>query len=126
MSVATRLAIQWTERGLMPDALIRRGIRHLVQQRLGEISASDCERMADEANAFVEAMNESSVAPVPEKANEQHYEVPAEFFDLVLGPHRKYSCCFFETPEVTLGDAERASLAISAQRAELVPDCRDE
>ena len=85
MSLATRLAIQWTERGLMPDALIRGGIRHLVRQRLGEISAFDCERMADETNAFIEAMNESVVAPLPEKANEQHYEVPPEFYELVLG-----------------------------------------
>ena len=119
MSIATRVAIGCTERGLIPEPLIRSGIRHLIRQRLSEIGASDCERMADDTNAFVEAMNGSDIAPLPEKANEQHYEVPPALYELILGPHRKYSCCYFDSPSRSLGDAERASLDIYAERAEV-------
>ena len=62
-------------------------------------------------------MNEAEVAPVPELANEQHYEVPAAFFDTVLGKHRKYSCCFWDESTSNLDEAEARSLAISCERA---------
>ena len=39
---------------------------------------------------------------MPEKANEQHYEVPARFFELVLGPRLKYSSCLWEPGTRTL------------------------
>jgi len=34
----------------------------------------------------------SLIAVNTPEANEQHYEVPAEFFRRVLGPHLKYGC----------------------------------
>ena len=79
------------ERGLVPDAITRAAIRRLCQQRL-----LDCDRGNDVANerallAFVESMRTGPIALVPEKAKEQHYELPPEFFSAVLGPHRKYS-----------------------------------
>ncbi len=50
-------------------------------------------------------------------ANQQHYEVPGEFFQQVLGPRLKYSCCFFVTPETTLGEAEDEMLRQTCERA---------
>ena len=52
-------------------------------------------------------------------ANEQHYEVPAEFFQRVLGPHLKYSCGYWPDPQMTLADAEAAMLRLTVERAEL-------
>jgi cyclopropane-fatty-acyl-phospholipid synthase len=56
---------------------------------------------------------------VPEKANEQHYEVPSAFFGYALGQHRKYSSCFWDTTTASLNDAESAALGITCERAEL-------
>ncbi len=86
MSNATRLAIGWVEQGYVPDAVIRRGIRRLCEQRLRELCAGDCEAAALISEDFVREMDAGPAAPLPHLANEQHYEVPAEFFGLVLGP----------------------------------------
>ena len=110
-------AIGWAEMGLVPDRVIRTGIRRLTRQRLQEISGSSCSPAADELNKFVKMMAESEVAPVPEKANEQHYEVPAEFFSLALGKHHKYSSCYWPDGVQSLDDAEAISLEISCERA---------
>jgi cyclopropane fatty-acyl-phospholipid synthase-like methyltransferase len=52
-------------------------------------------------------------------ANEQHYEVPTEYFLAVLGPHRKYSSCLYEKPDASLAEAEAAMLELCCQRAQL-------
>jgi cyclopropane-fatty-acyl-phospholipid synthase len=57
------------------------------------------------------------VAIVPELANEQHYEVPPELFELCLGPRRKSSCCFWPEGVATLAAAEEAMLALTCERA---------
>ena len=63
---------------------------------------------------FARAMAALPIAVHTEAANAQHYEVPAEFFGIVLGPRRKYSCCLYERDTATLADAERAALAATA------------
>ena len=114
---AAGLAIRGTERGWIPDWLVRRGIRHLLRARLAEIGAGDCEAAAANMRRFVEEMDASGIAPVPEAANRQHYELPATFFREVLGPHRKYSCCYWGDDVHDLAAAEEAALAITAERA---------
>ena len=52
-------------------------------------------------------------------ANRQHYEVPAEFFEWVLGPRLKYSACLFPTAATTLADAEEEMLRETCRRAEI-------
>ena len=75
---ATQRLIGWTEQGLVPDAVIRAGIRRLLRQRLDEIYAGGAEAMAPIAlEAFVAAMARRRSRCCPHKANEQHYEVPA-------------------------------------------------
>ena len=70
-------------------------------------------------NDWLESMRSGPVAPVPEKANEQHYEVPARFFELALGSRLKYSGCFYPTGKESLDIAEVAMLDLSVRRAEL-------
>lgn len=94
MNQAMRVATGWIEQGFVPDGVIRRGIRRLCEQRLVDISTRDCELAAAATEDFVRSMDAAAIAPVPHRANEQHYEVPAEFFALVLGPRRKYSCAW--------------------------------
>src|SRR5215831_13115008 len=119
MSSATRRAIGWIEQGLVPDVVIRGGIRRLLKQRLDAIHVGDVQRHSTDAAAFIAMMDESPIALLPEKANEQHYEVPSAFFGEALGPHRKYSSCYWDENTTTLAEAEAAALAISCERAEL-------
>jgi cyclopropane-fatty-acyl-phospholipid synthase len=115
-STASR-AIAWTEMGLVPDAVIRAGIRRLNRRRLEEMNAFDLERADKALNVFTGKMDRSDIAPLPQLANEQHYEVPAEFFGQVLGPQSKYSCCYWGDGAATLQQAESDALAMSAVRA---------
>jgi cyclopropane-fatty-acyl-phospholipid synthase len=117
MSAATAKAIDWSEQGLIPDPLIRAGIRRLLRERLRELAPGNIEKQLEMEMAFVQEMDRSPVALVPEKANEQHYEVPATFFDLVLGTRRKYSCGWWPNDAATLDDAEVAALAATCERA---------
>jgi cyclopropane-fatty-acyl-phospholipid synthase len=117
-SAAAR-TLDLTESGLLPDALVRAGIRRLLKARLQAIHADDIELSAVTLSAFVEMMKQSPVAPLPERANEQHYEVPAEFFTEALGEHRKYSCCYWNEGTDSLADAEANALRISCERAGL-------
>ena len=112
-------ATRWTEMGLVPDAVIRAGIRRLLLRRLTEINASNSEAAMADLNRFVSEMDQSVVAPVPELANEQHYEVPAEFFDLVLGQRRKYSACLWRNGTDHLDRAEEDALKVTCERAGL-------
>ena len=64
---------------MVPDSVLRRGIRLLLKQRLKEIYSKDVEIMAEMQSDFIRSMKESAIALVPEKANEQHYEVPPIF-----------------------------------------------
>ena len=114
-----RTALDWVEQGLVPDGVVRAAIRRLCESRLREIGAGDCERAATAAEQFVRSMDRSPVALLPERANEQHYEVPARFFELVLGPHRKYSCAHWTAGSQDLASAEAAALEASASRARL-------
>ena len=119
MSQATRLAIDWVEQGLVPDAVVRAGIRRLCEQRLDEIHAGDCERASVATEDFVASMDAAELAPVPHLANEQHYEVPAGFFALALGPHMKYSSAWWPEGTRTLADAEARGLAATCEHAGL-------
>ena len=75
--------------------------------------------MADVTARFAADMNTSPIALLPEKANEQHYELPPEFFALALGPHRKYSCCHWGAGVETLQQAEEQALTVTCERAQL-------
>ena len=119
-SRGSNLAIGWVEQGLVPDRVVRLGIRRLLKERLVEIGDADAEAASRIAESFIASLGHSDVALLPEKANEQHYEVPAAFFARVLGPHRKYSCCLWNDETATLADAEAAALALTCECAGLV------
>ena len=111
------LAVELTESGYVPDSLVRHGIRQLLRQRLDEINSSDISQMSDDQNRFIEQMNTSDIAMLTQKANEQHYEVPPEFYNFVLGPQDKYSCCYWNDGEASLAAAERAGLQKTCENA---------
>lgn len=114
-----QLGIAAVERGLVPDAISRRAIRRLCGQRLLDLQPDRIEATRAARRQFIESTRTAAIAPVPEKANQQHYEVPPEFFAKVLGPHRKYSCCLWTDGVKTLRDAEEAALRQTCDHAQL-------
>ena len=113
------LAIDLCERGLVPDSVMRFGMRRLMAARLREESLDGSEEQFARYRDRLRALGESAVAIETARANEQHYEVPAAFFTRVLGPHLKYSCCLFDEPGLTLAEAEQRMLAATCERAQL-------
>ena len=107
------------ERDLLPDWLIRAGIRRLCAARLREEDCCDVEQQRARLLRFVEELKASPIAIHTSAANEQHYEVPAEFFQLVLGKHLKYSAAYWPEGVITLDAAEDAMLSLYATRARI-------
>jgi len=119
MNSVSDLAFELTEQGIVPDVVLRRGIRFLLKQRLKEIKSSDVESMSDLQNEFINHMKKSDIALVPEKANEQHYEVPADFYMKTLGKHHKYSGAYWPKGVTSLDVAEAKGLAKTCEHAKL-------
>lgn len=115
----TKFSLELAEKGLIPDSLIRTGIRMLVNTRLDEIKANSCEAGAKSFSDFIASMNISQIAPVPELANAQHYEVPAEFFFYCLGKNKKYSSCYWLPDTTELEVAEVLALQQTCEHADI-------
>ena len=116
--------IDLCERGLIPDSLTRLGMRQLMRRRLTDEAAHDGEVRSRRFNEFLSELRASPIAINTQDANAQHYEVPAEFFHLHLGPRLKYSCGFYPSGRETLAQAEEHMFELYAQRAELVDGLR--
>jgi len=107
------------ERGVLPDALLRLGIRRQCEQRLREELAGGQQVQSQRFAARIAGLASSAVALHVDAANRQHYEVPAEFFHRCLGTRLKYSSCYYATGTETLDEAEEAMLALYGERAQL-------
>ncbi len=117
MSKGTLSLIELAERGLIPDPLLRQGIRRLCAQRLRDEHVDDIERADARSRALLRQLRDSPIAIETAAANEQHYEVPARLFELCLGPRLKYSSCLYPTGNESLAQAEEAMLQLYAERA---------
>jgi len=115
MSVLIDLA----EGRYVPDVLVRAGIRRLVEMRLKEEHDGDPQVREERYQRLLAELATSPIALATEQANAQHYEVPAEFFRLVLGRHLKYSSACWDGGAASLDDAEQRMLALYAERAQL-------
>ena len=107
------------ESNLVPDFLIRIGIRRLLAQRLREEFRGTPEEQQRHLMSFVQQLRASAVAIETAAANEQHYEVPSEFYRNVLGKHLKYSCCYYNPGVSSLDSAEAEMLALTVKRASI-------
>ena len=108
-------AVTAAERMPLPDSIMRAGIAALVGRTARKL------RSAPEGSerAFAEAMRSHPIALFTADANEQHYEVPPGFFEKVLGPRLKYSCCLYPEAGTTLAQAEELALAETVAHADL-------
>lgn len=113
------MLIDWAERGWLPDLLIRRGIRRLLAARLEQQRRLELADPGEPFREFRDQLRQGPIAVHTDAANQQHYEVPTEFFQRVLGPRLKYSCCYWPTGDTTLPQAEEAMLRLFCERAGL-------
>lgn len=111
--------IDCMERRLLPDLVIRRGIRSLLKARLSAEDRGNIEADRAAERDFIETLRRSPIAVATDEANLQHYELPPDFFRLVLGARLKYSCCLFVEGVDSLDAAEEAMLELTCRRAEI-------
>lgn len=111
--------IEYVERGWVPDILVRFGIRCLLRQRLSVESRGEAEAQRQALRSLIAELRRSPVALHTDRPNDQHYEVPAAFFELVLGRHLKYSSAYWPAGFRSLDEAEAAMLELSCERAGL-------
>jgi cyclopropane-fatty-acyl-phospholipid synthase len=114
-----KLLIDLADRGMLPDSLIRLGIRMLNRKRLKGENPGSLEKAMSRKMAFIEAMRNSPIALSTRKPNEQHYEIPPEFFLKILGKRLKYSCCYWTKDVSDIDEAEEVMLRLTCQRARL-------
>jgi cyclopropane-fatty-acyl-phospholipid synthase len=108
-------ALQAFEGAPLPDFARRAAIDWLVggtRRRLAR-SAPDLD------TKFTHELCDLEIAEHAAAANTQHYELPAAFFQRVLGPNLKYSCCYYETGHEDLGAAEAEALRRTAENSAL-------
>jgi cyclopropane-fatty-acyl-phospholipid synthase len=118
-------AIDLMERGYVPDWLTRIGIRRLLAERLRAEATGDDRAREAALERLIAELRANPIALHTTAANEQHYEVPAGFFQRVLGPRLKYSSCWWPEEVQDLETAEAAMLVLTCERAELGFDRQD-
>ena len=111
--------IKLAENGTLPDFIIEYGIKRLCNERLIWADKIGPEKLQQHHQDWVDKLKNSPIALVPDKANEQHYELPPGFFELCLGKHLKYSCGFWESNTKDLDTSELIMLEKSVKRAQL-------
>ncbi|MCS6779828.1 MAG: cyclopropane-fatty-acyl-phospholipid synthase family protein [Geminicoccaceae bacterium] len=109
-----KTAIELAETGILPDSMIRIGIRRMLARRLEEELAALAERARWRAS-----LAQAPITIHADAANAQHYELPTAFFEKVLGPRLKYSSCLWPEGVADLATAEEAMLALTSERAEI-------
>jgi cyclopropane-fatty-acyl-phospholipid synthase len=114
MSFVSRI-IGTAERVPLPDLVIRAAVQRLCSRTATRLASGNAESDA----SFADEMAARAIADYPDEARIQHFEVPAAFFALVLGPNRKYSSCFYKEPESTLQEAEEEALRQTVAHADL-------
>lgn len=113
------LGFKALEKNYLPDWLIRKGIRRLHRSRLDQEAGSGVEFQQETLRSVLAELRRSPIAVDTDKANEQHYELPPQFFRLVLGRRLKYSSGLWSNGTTSLDESEEAMLRLYEERAQL-------
>jgi cyclopropane-fatty-acyl-phospholipid synthase len=106
-------------KGVVPDALIRIGIRSRLAGTLAPFERLNCEQRQAKVMQHIGELKASPVAIATDEANEQHYELPTRFFERVLGKNMKYSSGYWDAGVTSIDDSESRMLAMTCERAGL-------
>jgi len=107
------------EQDKVPDFLLRKGIRNLLAQRLKDEDKGGVEAQQEHLAQIIAMLKASSIAVNTADANQQHYEVPTEFYQYCLGKHLKYSSGYWKPGVADIDTSERDMLLLTCERAEL-------
>ena len=108
----TKFLLSIAELGLIPDVFIKTAVRFITKKRLNESGIHE-----NKLNV-IKSISEGGIAEKTDDANEQHYEVPPEFFKYALGKNLKYSCSFFDKTD-SLDEAEKSMIELYIERADI-------
>ena len=108
----TKFLLSIAEVGLIPDVFIKTAVRFITKKRLNESGIHE-----NKLNV-IKSISEGGIAEKTDDANEQHYEVPPEFFKYALGKNLKYSCSFFDKTD-SLDEAEKSMIELYIERADI-------
>ncbi len=111
--------LEMAEKGLMPDFLIRKEIRKRLNNILREIPLENSENFKIRKKKFISDLEQSPAALKQSRPNDQHYEIPEDFFRIFLGPYMKYSCCYWPENTRNLAAAEMNMLELVAFRGDI-------
>jgi cyclopropane-fatty-acyl-phospholipid synthase len=107
------------EQDKVPDFLLRKGIRKLLQQRLDDEEKPDVEAQQAHLMKLIAELKASPIAVNTTDANEQHYEVPTQFYQYCLGKNLKYSSGYWKIGVTDIDTSEDDMLELTCQRAGL-------
>ena len=120
LSKTTDLLIPLIYAGVIPDSLIRFGIRLRLTDHIAILRTETAEADMESKMAIINQLKTTpTIAIATDEANEQHYEVPAAFYDMCLGPRKKYSSGLWPTKSTTFEESEVAMLDLYCQRAQI-------
>eukprot|EP01138_Halocafeteria_seosinensis_P008839 gb/GECG01009035.1/.p1 GENE.gb/GECG01009035.1/~~gb/GECG01009035.1/.p1 ORF type:complete len:370 (+),score=36.16 gb/GECG01009035.1/:1-1110(+) len=105
--------------GIIPDFLIRKAVQWMLHDRLVSCDQNSVDKNMEAKMQYIKELQKLPVAINTQSANSQHYELPPELYEHVLGRNKKYSCCLWEAPSATLDDSEEAALNQVATRADV-------
>ncbi|MFN2363446.1 MAG: cyclopropane-fatty-acyl-phospholipid synthase family protein [Halarsenatibacteraceae bacterium] len=112
-------------KGWVPDLLLRLAVKSRLSSKLRRQRVEDIEERSNRLKLFIEDLKEQPIAIKTDRANEQHYELPSEFFEKILGDNLKYSSGYWEEEvpehdlEESLTKAEKDMLELTLVRADL-------
>jgi cyclopropane-fatty-acyl-phospholipid synthase len=107
------------EKNKVPDLLLRKGIRKLLRQRLRDENKGGVEAQQAHLMALIDRLKASPIAVNTADANQQHYEVPTQFYKYCLGKNLKYSSGYWKPGITGIDTSEDDMLELTCRRAEL-------
>lgn len=108
------IAVKLAEKRWLSDLIIRFGIRRRLSRKIKSLDA-----VRKSSAEWVFELQKRSIAEETEAANEQHYELPVDYFRSVLGDHMKYSSGYWPEGCNSLEQSESEMLRLTCERAEL-------
>ena len=96
--------------GLIPEVILRMIIRLQINNRIS---------LSDTNTNIVELFSKGEISTHSNDANMQHYEIPVDFFNMILGAMMKYSSGLILNPNDNLNQLELNMLDIVSKRANL-------
>mgnify|MGYP001165414356 CR=1 FL=1 len=100
---------KFIDRGLIPDYFLRLAIKIQILNRL---------KIVNNLNVNInDLFAKGDISSHSKNANKQHYEVPIQFFELILGKHMKYSAGLINSENDSLNLMEVQMLELVSERA---------